>query len=127
LLITVAIAQIVWQSIKAVFTRMLDGIEPNLIDEIRHTAEHVDAVKKVTDIRARWLGHRLHAELNVAVASNLSVAAAHNVAKEVRHQLMHHLNYLSSVVVHVDPIEEAGEEFHHITAHSHGGLPAHSH
>ena len=127
LLITIAIVQIVWQSIKAVFTRMLDGVEPDVIDEIRHAAEHVDAVKKVTDIRARWLGHRLHAELNMAVASELSVAKAHGIAKEVRHQLMHHLNYLSSVIVHVDPIEEAGEEFHQITPQDHSGLPTHSH
>ena len=61
--------------------------------------------------------------LTVAVPSELSVADAHTVAKEVRHQLMHHLNYFSSVVVHVDPIEEAGEEFYHIGAHSHDGLP----
>jgi cation diffusion facilitator family transporter len=127
LLITVAIVQIVWQSIKAVFIRMLDGVEPHIVDEIRHAAEHVDAVKKVTDVRARWLGHRLHAELNIAVPSDLSVADAHNVAKEVHHQLTHHLDYLSSIVVHVDPIEEAGEEFHHIAAHSHDGLPMHSH
>jgi len=40
LLITLAIVQIVWQSIKAVFTRMLDGVEPNVIDEIRHAVEH---------------------------------------------------------------------------------------
>jgi cation diffusion facilitator family transporter len=127
LLITIAIVQIVWQSSKAVFTRMLDGIEPEVIAEIRHAVEHIDAVKKVTEVRGRWLGHRLHAELNVAVPSDLSVAQAHTVAKEVRHQVMHHLNYVSSVMVHVDPIEEAGEEFHHITQHSHDGLPAHSH
>jgi divalent metal cation (Fe/Co/Zn/Cd) transporter len=110
-----------------VFIRMLDGVEPHIVDEIRHAAEHVDAVKKVTDVRARWLGHRLHAELNITVPSDLSVADAHNVAKEVHHQLTHHLDYLSSIVVHVDPIEEAGEEFHHIAAHSHDGLPMHSH
>ncbi len=106
---------------------MLDGVEPDVIDEIRHAVEHVDAVKKVTEIRARWLGHRLHAELNVAVASELSVAKAHAIAKEVRHQLMHHLDYLSSVIVHVDPIEEAGEEFHQTTPQNHDGLAAHSH
>jgi divalent metal cation (Fe/Co/Zn/Cd) transporter len=126
-LITIAIIQIVWQSIKAVFTRMLDGVDPGLINEIRHALEHVQAVKKVTDVRARWLGHRLHAEVNVAVPSALSVADGHTVAKEVRHQLMHHLNYLSSVVVHVDPVEEAGEEFHRISQHTHDGLPLHSH
>ena len=127
LLITIAIVQIVWQSSKSIFARMLDGVEPAVIDEIREAASRAKGVEKVTDVRARWLGHRLHAELNVAVASDLSVAKAHAIAKEVEHELMLHLNYLSSVIVHVDPIEEAGEEFHQITPQNHDGLPTHSH
>jgi len=127
LLITISIVQIVWQSTKAVFTRMLDGVEPALVEEIRHAAGEVDGVVRVTEVRARWLGHRLHAELNVAVASNLSVSKGHEIAKAVRHEAKHHLSYLSSVVVHVDPTEEAGEEFHRIAEHSHDDLPAHSH
>ncbi len=127
LLITLAIVQIVWQSSKAIFTRALDGVEPEIIDEIRDAAGHAGGVEKVTDVRARWLGHRLHAELNVAVASDLSVVDAHTVAKEVRHQLLHHLTYLSLVIIHVDPMEEPGEEFHRIFQHSHDGLPVHSH
>ena len=41
LLITIAIFGIVWQSAKSVLTRMLDGVEPGLVAEIRHSAEHV--------------------------------------------------------------------------------------
>lgn len=51
-LITIAIAQIVWQSAKAIFTRMLDGVDPNIVEEIRHAAMHVRGVEKVTDVRA---------------------------------------------------------------------------
>ncbi len=127
LLITLAIVQIIWQSTKAVFTRMLDGVEPELVEEIRHAAGHVEGVARVTEVRARWLGHRLQAELNIAVASNLPVRSGHEIAKEVRHEMMHHLSYLSSVVIHVDPVEEAGEEFHHIAEHVHDDLPVHSH
>jgi cation diffusion facilitator family transporter len=126
-LITIAIAQIVWQSAKAVFTRALDGVDPKIIDELRHAATHVRGVEKVTEVRARWLGHRLHAEMNVAVAPQLSVEAGHALAKEVRHEAMHHVGYLSNVVIHIDPMPEAGEEFHRIHAHTHDGLPVHSH
>lgn len=127
LLITIIIVHIMWQSGKSVFTRMLDGVDPHVIDEIREVASHAGGVEKVTEVRARWSGHRLHAELNVAVASRISVATGHAIAKEVRHELLHHLNYLSSVMVHVDPSEEAGEEFHGILEHSHDGLAVHSH
>ena len=127
LIITAAIFAIVIQSAKSIFLRMLDGAEPRIIDEIRHAAGHVPQVKEVTEVRARWLGHRLHAELNIAVDPQLTIAQAHAVAAEVRHQLLHHLDYLSLVVIHVDPADQSGEAHHHIHAHAHDGLPVHSH
>jgi cation diffusion facilitator family transporter len=127
LLISLAILMIVWQSGKAVFTRLLDGVDPEIVDEIRHAAHHVPGVEEVAEVRARWSGHRLRAEINVAVAPNLTVAKGHEVAREVNHNLMHHLDYLETAVVHVDPSQEAGEEHHRIMEHSHDGLPLHSH
>ena len=127
LLIAAAILVIVWQSGKAVFTRLLDGVEPGALEEVRHAASHVPGVEEVSEVRARWLGHRLHAEVNVAVDPDLSVAEGHAIAREVNHQLLHHLSYLSGAVIHVDPVQEAGEEHHRIPAHSHDSLPTHSH
>jgi cation diffusion facilitator family transporter len=127
LLIAAAILVIVWQSGKAVFTRLLDGVEPGAIEEIRHAASHVPGVEEVSEVRARWLGHRLHAEVNVAMDPDLSVSEGHAIAREVNHQLLHHLSYLSGAVIHVDPVQEAGEEHHRIGSHSHDGLPTHSH
>ncbi len=127
LLITFAILGIVWQSGKVVLTRMLDGVEPDVIEEIRHTTNHVSGVREVSEIRARWIGHRLHAEVNIAVDPELTVAEGHGIAKDVNHQLHHHLSFLSRAVIHVDPREEAGEQHHRIVEHTHDGLPVHSH
>src|SRR5215204_7679652 len=127
LLIAAAILVIVWHSGKAVFTCLLDGVEPEAIEEIRHAASRVPGVEDVSEVRARWLGHRLHAEVNVAVDPELSVAEGHAIAREVNHQLLHHLSYLSGAVIHIDPVQEAGEEHHRVAAHSHDGLPTHSH
>jgi cation diffusion facilitator family transporter len=126
-LITLAIIRIVWQSCKAVFTRSLDGVDEGLVERIEKVAGKVEGVKDVGEVRARWIGHRLAAEINVSVASELSVAAGHEIAKEVRHRLMHELEYLSRLTVHVDPMEESGETYHHIIEHTHDGLPTHSH
>ena len=127
LLITAAIFGVVLQSGKTIFFRMLDGADPHVIAEIRHAAEHVPQVKGVAEVRARWLGHRLHAEINIAVDPAMTVAQAHAVATEVRHQLLHHLDYLSLVVIHVDPADQSGEVHHGIAPHAHDGLPLHSH
>jgi divalent metal cation (Fe/Co/Zn/Cd) transporter len=84
-------------------------------------------VKAITDVKVRWLGHRLHAEINMTVDSNLSVVKGHAIAKEYRHELLHHLKYLSDATIHVDPATESGTEHHHVAEHSHEGLPPHSH
>jgi cation diffusion facilitator family transporter len=127
LLISAAIFVIVWQSASAIMLRVLDGVEPETVDEIRHAAGHVTHVEEVTDVRARWIGHRLHAEISVTVPGGLSVAEGHDVAREVRHQLLHHLPHLGIVAVHVDPYGQGGERHHGIGEHAHDGLPKHFH
>jgi cation diffusion facilitator family transporter len=127
LLIAAAILGIVWQSGKTVFTRLLDGVDPKVIDEIKHAACRVEGVEDVAEVRARWVGHRLRAEVNVAVDPDLSVAEGHAIAREVNHRLLHELGYLDMAVIHVDPAQESGEEHHRVDEHSHDGLPLHSH
>jgi cation diffusion facilitator family transporter len=127
LLITVAILPIVWESGKAVFTRLLDGVDPEVIDEITHAMSHAQGVRDLTEVRLRWSGHRLQAEVNIAVSPKLSVAEGHAIAMEARHQLLHHLPYLSNVTIHIDPEDLSGEEHHRIEDHTHEDLAIHSH
>jgi cation diffusion facilitator family transporter len=114
LLITVAILRIVWEAGKSVFSRMLDGVEPEIVDEIHQVIGSVENVGEVTEVRVRWLGHRLYAEVNIAVNPLLSVEEGHAIAVEVRQRMIQHLSYLSNAVVHVDPLGAAGEAFHQL-------------
>ncbi len=127
LVITAAILKIVWDSGKAVLIRLLDGVDTEVMDEIQHTVRHIDGVHSVTEVRVRWLGHRLHAEVNVSVDSDLSVTKGHHIAMNVQHDLLHHLRYLASATVHVDPRDSSGEHHHRAANHSHDDLPTHSH
>jgi len=127
LLISAAIFLIVWQSAREVVIRMLDGVAPETLEAIRHAAAHVAHVEEISDVRARWVGHRLHTEVSITVRGEFSVGEGHDIAKEVRHQLLHHLPHLGRVVVHVDPYGQGGERHHKIGEHVHDGLPAHSH
>ena len=127
LAISIAIFRIVWQSAKSVFSRAIDGVDPEVVDEIHHAVNHTPGVVEVTETRVRWIGHRMHAEVNVTVPGGLSVEQGHAVAVQVRHQLLHHLHYLSDATVHVDPVSASGQEHHHIAEHAHDNLPPHSH
>jgi len=127
LLITVAVLHLVWQSAHAVFTRMLDGVDPGVLEAAEQAARRVPGVRDVAEVRARWSGHRLTLELNVAVNPDVTVLAGHGVAREVRHQVLHHVPHAAGVTVHVDPATESGEAFHQIDRHTHDGLPIHEH
>ena len=127
LVITIVIFKIVWDSGKSLFSRLLDGVDPEVIDEVRHAADHVAEVLEVTEVRVRGLGHRLLADVNIAIKSDLSVEQGHQIAREVRHQLLHHLPYLANATIHVDPVSASGEHHHRIVDHEHDELPSHSH
>jgi cation diffusion facilitator family transporter len=102
LLITVAIFGIVWQSAKSVFTRMLDGLEPGTLDEVYHAAEHVKGVLKVTEARARWMGHRLHVDVVIALAPGIALAEANTIAAALEAELADHLPALAEASIRFD-------------------------
>jgi cation diffusion facilitator family transporter len=127
LIISVAILRIVWQSGRAVFTRLLDGVDPEVIDEIKRSVKSIAEVQEVSEVRVRWLGHRLHAEVNVAVSPELQVEQGHRIATAVQHELLHHLRYLSQATVHIDPLNASGEKHHRFDEHTRHNLSVHSH
>lgn len=127
LAISAAILVIVWQSARSILLRMLDGVEPETVDTVAHAAAHVPGVEEVTDVRMRWIGHQLHAEVSITVPQDWSVAEGHEAAREVRHRLLHLLPHLGSVVVHVDPYGQGGALHHRLGPHAHDDLPIHSH
>jgi cation diffusion facilitator family transporter len=103
LLITVVILGIVWQSAKAVLTRMLDGVEPQIVSKLRHAAEHANGVIDVESVRARWLGHRLHAEMRLALDPALSLGAAGKIVAKVKEHSRNHVPELAALTVDLLP------------------------
>ena len=103
LLITIAILGIVWQAARAVVTRTLDGVEPGVTDEIRHAAEHVPGIARVTGVQARWIGHRLHADVEIAADDALTLAAARTLTRALKRELLQHLPALRTASVGFEP------------------------
>ena len=125
LLITIAILGIVWQSAQSVLTRMLDGVDPAMINEIRHAAEHVPGVTKIVGIKARWLGHKLHADVEVLVDGTLSVTEADNLGAALKREMLAHIPTLSVVNVrcHASDALVADDALPHSGGHHHAPEP----
>lgn len=103
LVITAVLLKIVWESGQTVFTRLLDGVEPEFLDAIHHAVGHVPTVVALNDVRARWLGHRLYAEVDVALNPELSLADTQSVTESVEAELKAHLPYLGWAIVRAVP------------------------
>ncbi|KFL29772.1 cobalt transporter [Devosia riboflavina] len=113
LLITAAIFGIVWQSARAVLTRMLDGVEPATTAEVHHAAAHVDGIDKVTRVRGRWIGHRLHLNIELALHDGLLLGAANSIADELRQELAEHIPGLEETIVSFVSPNQGPDHPHH--------------
>ena len=113
ILITIIIGKVVWDSMIAVFTRMLDGVDPSLIPQLTGIARATSGVVEVGEVRARWLGHRLVAEITFCVPPDITVEQGHEIAKRVQQAIQDKLPHVQAVSVHVDPSNELGVEHHH--------------
>jgi len=111
LLITVAIFGIVWQSARSVLTRMLDGVEPGIVDEIEHAAAHVKGIEKVTEAKARWLGHKLHVDVAVVIDESVLLAEANLITSRLQGELFAHIPALAVATVRIVAPEPQGH--HH--------------
>lgn len=114
LLISLLIVRIAWEVGRDVLGRLMDSIEPETIERIERLAAETQGVISVHDVRARWVGHSILAELHLDLRPDLSLAEAHDIAENVRHTLLHEVTRLRDVIVHLDP---AGPDFHQVTAH----------
>ncbi len=112
-----AILVVVRDAAREMWHRLMDATDPDIVPRIEHTSGHVEGVRSVHDVRARWVGHRLHSEIHVEIDCDLTVAQGHKIAEEVRHALFHELPALSQVVVHMDPCGHDHEDHHVSTAH----------
>ena len=103
LLITVAILLVLKDTVREVFRRLMDAVDPALVDTAEAALRRTPGVAGVGQLRMRWLGHRLRAEVAIAVDGGLTVRQAHQVAVEAEHALLHAVPALTGALVHADP------------------------
>ncbi len=115
--IGIAILGIVWKTAKDMWHRMMDAVDPEMYEEFKHIASHVDGVMDVHSAAIRWVGHRLWGEMHVTVDCKKTVLEGHYITEEVRHTLFHEFPALVEVVVHADPCECDEAIEYHPTAH----------
>lgn len=118
LAITAAIILVLRDAAREVFRRVMDAVDPALVDRAERALGAVEGVRGVGELRLRWIGHRLRAEVAVVVDGEATVRQAHAIAVDAEHALLHAVPRLTAALVHADPAPVPGEaDPHHPLAH----------
>lgn len=125
LAITVAILLILWRAGAEMYLRLMDAVDPAILAACDQTLRASPGVRDVTELRLRWVGHRLRADGTVAVNPRLTVVEAHRIVEDARHRLVSDVPRLRSAVVHAVPEPAGGDEPLESAAHHsrRGGWP----
>jgi cation diffusion facilitator family transporter len=121
LLITAAILVVLRDAAREVYRRLMDAVDPALVDDVDRVLRGTPGVLDVGTTRVRWIGHQLRAECQVVVSPGISVVEGHRIADRCEHELMHRVPRLTAALVHADP---QGDEHHGLTAHHARSSPA---
>lgn len=121
LAITVAILVVLVDAARQVYRRLMDAVDPAVVDRVERTLRATPGVRDVGAVRVRWIGHRLSTECTVAVDAGLSVVDAHEVAVAAEHRLLHEVPHLAGALLHTDPYPP---DDHHAALAHHGSARA---
>ena len=103
LLITVAILTVLRTALRDIFRRLMDAVDPAMVDAAESRLSSIPGVVAVRRVRMRWIGHELHADADLDIDGFTSLADAHQLAHSAEHELTHAVPKLASAVVHAYP------------------------
>ena len=103
LVIAGAILLVLWSATREVFGRLMDSVDPTVIDGAERALLSTGGVQQIRRLRIRWLGHTLHAEADLEVDPTISLAAAHTIAHQAESHLLAHVHRLTGATIHTSP------------------------
>ena len=121
LLITVAILAVLRQAAREIYRRLMDAVDPALVDQAENTLRGTPGVLGVGQVRLRWIGHQLRAECEIVVAPEITAVQAHQLTVSAEHALLHAIPRLSAALVHADP-DARGSDPHRVLADHRPGM-----
>jgi cation diffusion facilitator family transporter len=103
LLITVAILGVLRSAVQQVGARLMDAVDPGLVEQASAAVSSVTGAGTVRELRIRWIGHTLRAEVDVTVDPTLTVVEAHDLAHHAERHLLADVKRLTAATVHTSP------------------------
>ena len=103
LVITVAILGVLRSAMRQVGARLMDAVDPALVDQAAAAVLSVPGIGELRELRIRWIGHTLRAEVDATVDASLSLVEAHTLAHHAEDHLLGQVPRLTAATVHTSP------------------------
>ena len=103
LVITLAILGVLRSAIRQVGARLMDAVDPKLVEQATAAVLGVPGVDGIRELRIRWIGHTLRAEADVTVDRGLTVVEAHDLAHHAEEHLLEQVARLTAATIHTSP------------------------
>lgn len=100
LLIAISILILLWGTVKFIGARLMDAVDPALVEKIEHALEHIPEVVAVEQVRLRWIGHRLDGEATIRTP-DLPLSHANRIAHDAEESAKQHLPNLDEITIRV--------------------------
>lgn len=113
LIISLAIIVLLWGTVRSIGRRLMDGIEPGLVDKAEHALEDTPGVLVVSRVQLRWVGHRLQGTATVEVAASRTLPGVEAILHDAEHRLRHSLPNLDDFVIRVETPDAAEQRAAH--------------
>ncbi len=104
IVIGITIVGITWNAIKAIWFRLMDAVDPQLITIAQALIEEHEEIIGVQRLQLRWVGHRLHGEIVIGIDNQMSLDESAKLSDHINHHLVHGLPNLGNVTIQTVPV-----------------------
>ena len=101
IVIAFAIVGITWNAIKAVWYRLMDAVDPHLVEHVEAHVRGIEGVDEIEMLRLRWVGHRMYGVLKLRLAPGTSMEQSQAIVEAAQHEAGHVIPQLDELTVQV--------------------------
>ncbi|MDE2857816.1 MAG: cation diffusion facilitator family transporter [Chloroflexota bacterium] len=106
IVIAFAIVGITWNAIKAIWYRMMDAVDPHIVEHVEAHVLDLEGVVAIETLRLRWVGHRMYGVMKVAVPADTTLEASAEIVRAVQHEARRVIPQLEELTVQVNAARE---------------------
>ena len=101
ILIGIAILFIARDATMRVWHRLMDAVDPQVVDQIEQYASEVPGVEDVERVQVRWVGHRLYSEIGLVLTGEPTAVASQRIVGKVKALLFDNVRHLEQVTAEI--------------------------